>query len=568
MKKIIIICLFLVSNLLSASDWRLIHYIQFENFESIDCRDGLDCYAFATYSKSTKESGFRIYKSIDNSRTWELLYQGANTYGQERPKVITIEAGESPHPAYYFVLSYTNTVLMKSIDSARTFKKIILDADNYYPDQFAMYDTSIGFLTNSNSVYITKDGWETFERHPFLGQINVYSPQFIDSNTLVMTLVSDQNPYGFVFVKYHFNENKFDSLSYFGFNSGSDQSANDFQRIYNIYFLNDLLGFGCGSARVHQGQKEYFDMIYKTTDGGYTWKTVFRELNYPEVGLNNNIAFADEKNGIAVGRYGKIAMTNDGGETWVYEPYPNDMKNCRKMQVCWAGRTPIIGTWDKGIFRYEGDFFKFPPDTAKIQADNQDFGTKEIHDTTTTIQKIKIHNQSYADLLIFGFSELTETAFTNEFVWLDTITYITVKPNEYFELPVSFKPTEVRKYKDSIIVYSNATKQDSVIVLEGEGIDSTIGVKDNLITNYQLLITPNPVENDLKTFLRGGNSSSKMQFIIHNSQGVEIYNSILNYNQIQNEMIINTSNFSNGLYQISFYINNLFVESKSFIVYR
>jgi hypothetical protein len=135
-------------------------------------------------------------------------------------------------------------------------------------------------------------------------------------------------------------------------------------------------------------------------------------------------------------------------------------------------------------------------------------------------------------------------------------------------LPVSFKPTEVRKYKDSIIVYSNATKQDSVIVLEGEGIDSTIGVKDNLITNYQLLITPNPVENDLKTFLRGGNSSSKMQFIIHNSQGVEIYNSILNYNQIQNEMIINTSNFSNGLYQISFYINNLFVESKSFIVYR
>jgi hypothetical protein len=213
-------------------------------------------------------------------------------------------------------------------------------------------------------------------------------------------------------------------------------------------------------------------------------------------------------------------MTNDGGETWVYEPYPNDMKNCRKMQVCWAGRTPIIGTWDKGIFRYEGDFFKFPPDTAKIQADNQDFGTKEIHDTTTTIQKIKIHNQSYADLLIFGFSELTETAFTNEFVWLDTITYITVKPNEYFELPVSFKPTEVRKYKDSIIVYSNATKQDSVILLEGEGIDSTIGVVDNLITNYQLLIVPNPAGDFIEINFERCPTSPRCR----TSNKIEIYN--------------------------------------------
>jgi hypothetical protein len=68
---------------------------------------------------------------------------------------------------------------------------------------------------------------------------------------------------------------------------------------------------------------------------------------------------------------------------------------------------------------------------------------------------------------------------------------ITVKPTEFFELPVSFKPTEIRKYKDSIIVFSNATKQDSVILLEGEGIDSTIGVRDNF-DDTVFEIIPNP----------------------------------------------------------------------------
>jgi hypothetical protein len=37
------------------------------------------------------------------------------------------------------------------------------------------------------------------------------------------------------------------------------------------------------------------------------------------------------------------------------------------MLVCWAGKTPLIGTWDAGIFRYEGDFFDFPDDTISVK---------------------------------------------------------------------------------------------------------------------------------------------------------------------------------------------------------
>jgi len=56
----------------------------------------------------------------------------------------------------------------------------------------------------------------------------------------------------------------------------------------------------------------YFGAIYRTTDGGKSW----RKLN----GLTDqsiyDISFADEKNGWAVGRRGFVIHTTDGGDTW------------------------------------------------------------------------------------------------------------------------------------------------------------------------------------------------------------------------------------------------------------
>jgi hypothetical protein len=337
-------------------EWKQVHYLKNQAVQSINCLDSNNCYAIIQHA--TKEDyGMRIYTSSNGGRLWELI----NTTKHESPYILNVNEGVSPYPGYYFILSDDETFLEKSIDGGKTFKTIVLDPDNHYTNNIRMYDTSIGIAINSNVIYTTTDGWETFERHPKKNNLETfYSPKFIDSNTIIMAYSSSDNPNGMAVVKYHLKENNLDTLSYLGFNSGEDQTANDFNRIYCLYFVNDSLGFGGGSSRVHQGEKEYFDMIYRTTDSGYTWKTVFRGLNYPEVGFDNNIAFADEKNGIAVGHYGKIAMTNDGGETWVYEPTPNDMDNCRKMLVCWAGQTPLIGTWDGGIFRYEGDFFDFP----------------------------------------------------------------------------------------------------------------------------------------------------------------------------------------------------------------
>jgi hypothetical protein len=523
------------------TNWKNIAGNEIGDVNAVNCPDPTNCFMLVNHISTPV-----LYKSYDNGKSWNLIYSD----NIKRHPLVRL--GASPHPNYYFLTDADYQRIRKSTDGGYTFKEIVMEAGYSYLRTFAMYDTNYGFASNSNSYFSTTDGWETFKKYRYQGQITLYSPQFLDSNTVVMTLVSDQNPKGFVFVKYNLKEDRFDSLSFLGFDAGFDPGSRFLKRMYNIYFLNDKLGFGSGYLTTETNGDNYYDMIYRTTDGGLNWETILKEYKYPQIGLYNNIAFADEMNGVAVGYYGKIAMTNDGGDTWVYEPTPNAMDDCRFMYISWAGRTPLIGTWEAGIFRYEGDFFKFPPDTAKILAENHDFGTIEIHDTTTTIKNIKIHNQSYADLQIFGFSSLTESAFTNEFVWLDSMTYITVKPNEYFELPVSFKPTEMRKYKDSIIVYSNATKQDSVILLEGEGIDSTIGVRDNFdVMVFEII--PNPASNQVKIKYVNNSveSSNKVGIIkIYNLLGINQNEYYFELIHKDNSLLVDISSLTSGMYYV------------------
>jgi hypothetical protein len=363
-----LILILLINYYAIASDWRLVEgfdntaTVTRSNVQSIQCFESNNCYAIVQHA--TKEDyGCRIYISSDSGTVWILI----NTTKHESAWITNVNDGVAPYPGYYFLLSDDDTFLEKSTDGGRTFRTIELEPKSYYPRNIAMYDTNYGFIDNSYSYFTTTNSWETFERHPKLHTNQTYySPVFLDSNTVGMIYLSPwANSFGKgeSFVKYHLDKNTWDTLYYF------ERDGNvwiDF--IFGIYFVNDNLGYACGrqtNDSLSDGQ--YIDIIYKTTNGGNNWKLIHKQYQYPYKGFYNNIAFADENNGIAVGFYGKIAMTNDGGETWVYEPVPNAMDNCRKMLVCWAGRTPLIGTWDAGIFRYEGDFFKFPEDTTRVE---------------------------------------------------------------------------------------------------------------------------------------------------------------------------------------------------------
>ncbi len=87
---------------------------------------------------------------------------------------------------------------------------------------------------------------------------------------------------------------------------------------YGVDFVDENTGFIGGE----------FGQIRGTTDGGQTWKSLHKSLltgKFRDImGLPTwlCIRFKDAQNGIAVGTYGAIVSTSDGGTTWKFNESP------------------------------------------------------------------------------------------------------------------------------------------------------------------------------------------------------------------------------------------------------
>lgn len=80
--------------------------------------------------------------------------------------------------------------------------------------------------------------------------------------------------------------------------------ANDFN-VLGIYFLDELTGFAWG----------YYETILKTSDGGQSWKTVFKgsDVSYYKIG---DMEFINDSTGLASKTGEGFYYTTDKGETW------------------------------------------------------------------------------------------------------------------------------------------------------------------------------------------------------------------------------------------------------------
>jgi hypothetical protein len=468
MRRILILIILFNLNLI-ANDWKQVHYEQYQEIESIDCTDSLNCFSFVNHYDGFEGTSWRLYRSSNQGLLWEMIYKAKNIFEQEEPQVIHIKEGISPYPNYYFGVSEDNDQIVKSSDSGKTFKKIFIAEDSGYLEDLVMYDTLIGFATDYRYYFTTKDGWETYEKYPKLNTDQTYySPLFMDSNTVVMTYharLAWNDGKGVAFVKYTINENKWDTLFYFERNPSIY-----FDLVKSFHFINDTVGFGCGyrsDTALPDGR--YYDIIYRTTDGGKEWKLIFKEYNYPWVGFYNNISFHDENNGIAVGYRGKVAMTNDGGETWVYNPLPEEWDHCRKMRVCWAGSYPLIGTWDAGIFRYEGNFFglHLPDTTVNLIFTVPEPGTEDVSIDTEISAK---------------FNDILDTGKFNNYSY--TLRNQS-NSNEYIQgsYNYDFSDSTLRFTPDSSLPYSSVIKVDLYNIYDIAG---------NVLSEYSYTFTTEP----------------------------------------------------------------------------
>jgi len=236
-----------------------------------------------------------------------------------------------------------------------------------------MYDTEIGVITNAYIVLdtffilVTNDRWKTyrkFHKQDDSTRLSYYYPQFKNDSIVNCIVGNSRGRKGSYFCE--FNIITFDYKLYW---IGIDIGLWDMSIIENKHI------FLCGESDFLSGGSSN-DGIFKSSDGGKTWRRVldfrsdrskFNKQYFPPFGLQS-IAFKDSLTGLAVGQFGKIVYTYDGGESWIYENKLHDsLGQPNTMKVRYAGSVPIIATYHGQIFRMiEDNLAPKPEDTITI----------------------------------------------------------------------------------------------------------------------------------------------------------------------------------------------------------
>ncbi|MDT3738890.1 MAG: T9SS type A sorting domain-containing protein [Candidatus Kapabacteria bacterium] len=297
-----------------------------------------------------------LYKSTNQGKSWNKTFEGNKT-GIESLQDLSVIDNDNLY------LSFSKGHLMRSSDGGVNFEQVYLDSTILRIQDITMYDNDIGVVEGGR--YITKDGWKTYEEFYLKSYLNRAS-----------TFINDSILYSIV---YDITANS--SFNYFLLNININSKEFTLNKIDSIYsgisdlsIVNENLIFVCGKSNTISGGSGH-DAIYKSTNGGKNWRSVldlyseaYKFPKYlPPFGLQQ-IAFKDSLTGIAVGQFGKIIYTYDGGKSWQYEKelHPS-IKSPPTMIVRYAGNIPILADYLGYFYRMvEDNLTPDPEDTLCI----------------------------------------------------------------------------------------------------------------------------------------------------------------------------------------------------------
>jgi len=277
----------------------------------------------------------------------------------------------------------------------------------------------------------------------------------------------------------------------------------------NIYLTEDGGLTWSAVAQIPEGgfKTEYVDAntlfiaanenyIYKSTDGGYTWQP----KNTGVVGqLLLGIDFLNSDYGMAVGDYGNILTTVDGGETWTLDTQVGDQL-LRSVYIwdedtAWIVGTPELvykttnggdnwsfgfsGNWQKAFYRitFTENYTGFIcggsggivlrkaglPEIPEIAVSTNElnFDTVEVGETATEF--FTVSNYGFGTLQVSNI-ESTNTAYTV------SPENFTLSPGEEQMVGVSFTPPSAALFEGLLQVQSNDPGNPYVeISLSGTG---------------------------------------------------------------------------------------------------
>jgi hypothetical protein len=313
-----------------------------------------------------------LYKSINQGKNWELIkyfYESGLSSSRD------IKVFDS-----LIYISFYGGIILKSTDYGKTFEKIDIGYNNFI-DDLIMFDENNGIANMPLKVYKTTDGWKSFD--------TIQLPFKLNSH--VIKKYDDSIAYGILsnFGKEFEESNEPNNLKlyqrqYFKYNILNDEfiTTNFPDMTYSqIEFASDSVFYLCGKKNGISGGSGH-DAVFKSTDAGKTWRTIldlYADWNkIPNINNHKkpspfglqDIAFKNDSVGIAVGQFGKIVYTYDGGESWIYEqklPHLIDSLTPPTMLVTYVGDKAIIGDFTGAIHTLKEDnLAPKPEDTLTI----------------------------------------------------------------------------------------------------------------------------------------------------------------------------------------------------------
>ncbi len=484
MKLFIIIFLLLISRIVSlASEWEFNNKLNTGQIIPLVCFDDGMCVAVV------QQTGLiELYHSYDNGKNWSLTYR-ADPMNEEPKYLLNVRDFSAPDKDNYFAIFSEGKYVTKSTDRGKSFKKILL-AEDADPIDIFMLDSLRGIIADTkwvddtfyHYIYITEDGWESFSiADTILIRGEIYSIDKVNDETLgFYVLAKTGNIFTKQYVNFNIKTHKWERL----FDFKVDTTYLSF---YDLDIVNDSIAFLVGSELL--GIAHYqSDVIYRTKDGGKNWIPVLDKIVEPKFGLQS-IKFYDELNGVAVGQYGKIVMTNDGGNTWNYHPLPQQMidEAPLTMRIDWAGKKPVVGTWDSNIYKYEGLFFKFQPIPTSIQL------RTPIHGSQQKSEEINFEWEPSSQLDSYHFQIAEDNNFQNIF-YQGTLKSNQLTLNDFKYLTSYFWRVGLRHNKKMIWSHTwNFTTLNNVSVSESNSVSF---IHPNPASEYiEIAVDINPTVN-------------------------------------------------------------------------
>lgn len=268
------------------------------SFSSIDCADSMNCIATGALGNVYSI----LHKTSDGGKSWKTIMLDTS---EVIPVVrIALRLRTIKFLTSTIALITTDSgAILRSSDAGVTWTRIETGTKSDLVGIKVLDAAHVAVVGQPTNIFITSDSGKTWQIlpppiKPEFSNWGVGDAVMTSPNSIVVTL------------------GLFDDWKIFVQDDITKPwpEPQDVLPAPDLFFLNKQNGWAVGKELVGPEHKTH-NVIQRTEDGGRTWRKALDDSITPVFGLST-AKFIDRNHGAAIGFFGKVLLTSDGGETW------------------------------------------------------------------------------------------------------------------------------------------------------------------------------------------------------------------------------------------------------------